>query len=161
MGGVRYVAGLLAWIAIAGLSSGLVGCGTLGSYALEGKVVPGGMGMIGFVDEDDEQLRESGVGQATINVYRDGGKPNQRLVATGRSDRTGWVEISLDAFGAGWMEERWLIEVTRVGYETSGALVELPGKREGKRLLVVLMPGVSLPAEGRREDLWGEYERFK
>ena len=139
----------------------LLGCGD--AYVVRGKVVEADMSSMWFVESADQEFDEPGVSNATISVYRDGGRPNQRLIATGRSDGAGEFAIPLeggDGFGAGWMIERWLIQVTRPGYQTAEALIELPEKRADKRLLVLMAPGYSPPSR-ETESLWDEYERFK
>ncbi|MDY7108317.1 MAG: hypothetical protein SYC29_06735 [Planctomycetota bacterium] len=136
----------------------LSGCGS--PYTLRGKAIDGGYGSIAFVEADDAQLGEPGVAGARIAVYRDGDRPNQALFATGRTDGRGGISIPLEGFGVGWMEEQWLIEVTRQGYETVRSVVTLPSAKRDLRLLITLTPGLSTPGE-KGEDLWEEYKRYR
>jgi len=150
----RLIASLSVSIACAGLG----GCG--GSYVLDGRVVEGDFGSVAFVAGDDEQLLVGKpVSGANISVYRDAGRLNQRLVATGRSDAAGRVSIPIDEFGTGWMEEQWMIEAFRSGYEPVQSTVVLPGKRQQRELLIVLAEGWAMPPQ--KEDLWEEYERYR
>jgi hypothetical protein len=136
----------------------LAGCA--GGYALQGKVVEGDFAGVFFVDGDDEQLDEPGLGGARIEIYRDPDRPNRSLAATGRSDSRGEIDMTLDAFGAGWMDEQWLIEVIKPGFETVQQMVHLPSAGKKRRMLIMLSPGVSIQPEPR-EDLWEEYERYR
>ena len=143
---------ILAWTFL------LTGCG--GGYVITGRVVEGGFGSAQFVKADDAELVEPGLPHASISVYRDANRPNQRLITKGRTNEHGMIEIPINEFGAGWMQETWLIEVVKHGYETVQTVIELPSSGKDMRLLVVLAPGVSVPPK-KAEDLWEEYERFK
>jgi hypothetical protein len=144
---------------LAALAASLVGgCG--GPYVLSGRAVEGGFAMAEFVEAGDEQLSGPGVAQASIKVYRDPTNPNRALIARGRSDSSGDFSMELDAFGAGWMEEHWLIEVVKPGYETIEQFVTLPPNERGRRLLVLMRPGTSIPPRDPNE-LWDEYERYR
>ncbi len=136
----------------------LAGCG--GGYLLQGKAVSGDFASVMFLPADDEMLASTGVGKARLTVYRDAGRPNQSLVATGISDGRGGVSISLDAFGAGWMQEQWLIEVVKPGFETIESIVTLPPAEQGMQMLIIMSPGQSLPPRGL-DTLWDEAERYR
>jgi hypothetical protein len=136
----------------------LNGCGS--PYVLRGKAIDGGYGSITFVSAGDAQLAEPGLADVRIAVYRDAGRLNQALFATGRSNDGGEIGIPLEGFGVGWMEEQWLIEATRPGYETVQSVVTLPSAKRDFRLLITLTPGLSMPGE-KREDLWEEYKRYR
>lgn len=160
-GTARALTVLLAVLMGGGAATGLTGCG--GGYVIRGKVVESDFNAIWFVGEGDETFDEAGIPNATVSVYRDGGKPNQRLISTGRSNAAGEFEVSLegfDSFGAGWMIEQWLVMVERPGYRTSESILELPEKKSGQRLVVFMAPGHSAPSE-QTESLWDEYERYK
>jgi hypothetical protein len=148
---------LLALWTVAGLCM-LGGCGE--PYVLRGKAISGGYGSLLFVGPDDEQLREPGLAAASISIYRDANRLNQALFATGRSDGLGEITIPMKGFGVGWMEEQWLIEVTKPGYETLQSVVTLPPAKHDRRILITLIPGFSVPAK-QAEDLWEEYERYR
>jgi hypothetical protein len=147
---------LVLWT-VAGLCM-LGGCGD--PYVLRGKAISGGYGSVLFVGPDDAQLAELGLAAVSISVYRDANRPNQSLFATGRSDGVGEINIPLKGFGVGWMEEQWLIEVMKPGYETLQSVVTLPPAKHDRRILIMLVPGLSVPPK-QAEDLWGEYERYR
>ena len=147
---------LVLWT-VAGLCM-LGGCGE--PYVLRGKAISGGYGSLLFVGPDDEQLGQPGLAAASISIYRDANRPNQSLFATGRSDGLGEISIPLKGFGVGWMEEQWLVEVTKPGYETLQSVVTLPPAKQDRRILITLTAGISMPPK-RAEDLWEEYERYR
>ena len=147
---------LVLWT-VAGLCM-LGGCGE--PYVLRGKAISGGYGSLLFVGPDDEQLGQPGLAAASISIYRDANRPNQSLFATGRSDGLGEISIPLKGFGVGWMEEQWLVEVTKPGYETLQSVVTLPPAKHDRRILITLIPGLSVPPK-QAEDLWEEYERYR
>ena len=106
------------------------------------------------------QLEKEGVGDVSISVYRDATQLNQRLVATGRSDARGGIAIAIDEFGAGWMQEQWMIQAYRPGYEAIESLVTFPQAKENMRMLVILTEGWSPPPQ-EPEDLWEEYRKYR
>jgi hypothetical protein len=136
----------------------LAGCGS--PYVLRGKAIDAGYGSMTFVAADDVQLGEPGIAGVRVAVYRDANRLNQSLFATGHTDGRGELNIPLEGFGVGWMEEQWLIEVMRQGYETVQSVVTLPSAKRDLRLLITLTPGLSTPGQ-KREDLWDEYERYR
>src|SRR5690554_7412722 len=93
----------LAWFALLG------GCESAG-YTLKGKVISGGFTDIEVVDGDDSRFDGPGVADARILIHRDPGTLKQELIATGRSGSDGTFAIPISAFGAGWMDETWLIQ---------------------------------------------------
>ncbi len=136
----------------------LGGCGS--GYMLQGRAVEGGYGTAMFVSADDDQLNTTPVAFAEVSLYRDAGRLNQALVAKGRSNGRGEISIAVEEFGAGWMEEQWLIQVVKSGYEMVESIVVLPRAKDEKRLLIVLSPGRSLTPPGS-EDLWKEVDKYR
>ena len=147
-------------ILVAAAWLGLSGCG--GPYVLRGRVVDGGFSSVVFVDGEDRQLGEAGTGipSARIAVFRDPRRLNRSLVATGPSDPEGSFAIPLSVFGAGWMDEIWLIQVTCPDFETVESMVRLPTSGADARALIVLRPGVSI-VPPVREDYREQAERFR
>jgi len=136
----------------------LTGCG--GSYVLSGRVVDSDFPSIEFVGRDDDMLvNGDGVPGAQINVYRDPDTLGRELVASGRSARDGTFKIPIPGFGVGWLQEQWLIQVTRGSFESFETLLVMPGKGSKRRTLILLHRGVSSPLG--EEGLWDQYERFK
>lgn len=132
--------------------------GGCASYTLRGKVIEGFDSGIFIVPAEDPRLAETGVRQVNVNIYRDPGSLKQSLIASTSSDPDGAFAVELPAFGAGWMDELWLIETTRRDYRNNSAKVRLPSKRQ--RLLIVVSPGRATPSH-QRDDLWEEYQRYR
>lgn len=133
----------------------LVGCS---GYTLQGRVVEGMSPAMLFVPADDEQLGEPGVPNVRIAVYRDPDRLSRKEVANGYSRVDGRFEIPIGEFGAGWMDEQWMVVAWRENYETvEGRLDLLRSKGE---LLVVLRPGRSI-APAPASDIDQIYERYK
>ncbi len=133
------------------------GCST---YTIKGIVVRGEVSSIEFVEPLDHLLRQSPVKDVRLTVQRDPAKPNRRMVGTDVSDVHGRFVISLDEFGAGWMEEKWLIRATRAGFKTSSAMQHLDSSKKKMLLLVTLEPGISVVPRDD-EDLLEEFRRYK
>jgi len=135
------------------------GCG---GYRIEGVVQRGDYGDLFFVDRAaTERDSAETISGAEIRLHRDAGRPNQRLVATGRSDDNGRVVLALEQFGAGWMEEQWLIQVMRRGYETIERVVTLPPASRKQRLMILLREGRSEAPGSGRPDPMEDFERFR
>jgi hypothetical protein len=133
------------------------GCST---YTIHGTVIAGAVGEMDFVGPNDSRLREPPLANARVSVQRDPEKLSRHLVGTDLSDAHGRFVIPLDEFGAGWMDEQWMVRVTKPGYKTMSAMYKLTSDKKNKRLLVILAPGLSVvPQED--EDLLEQYEQFQ
>lgn len=150
---LRAILAAAAWLSLSG-------CG--GGYVLRGRVVDGGFSSVVFVDREDRQLGAAGTGipLARIAVFRDPGRLDRSLVATGLSDPGGSFAIPLSVFGAGWMDEVWLIQVICPDFETLESMVRLPTSGADARALIVLRPGVSI-VPPVRDDFREQAERFR
>ena len=121
-------------------SLALAGCG----YRLDGKVVDGFSGVaIGRADDPD--ARKSGIGGATIELVREPDTMNRAVAARATSDASGRFTLEVNGFGAGWMEEQWLIRVRRSGFETIETDVQLPREPKDRLALVTMARGKSRP----------------
>lgn len=145
---------VLSRLVLVGLLGGLSGCG---GYVLKGRVVEGAGGDIAFVAPDDLRLSEPGLADARITVERDPGRLSAHVAASGVSDLDGRFAISLDAFGAGWMDERWRIEAIKSGFARTSSLKRLDSATRDMRLLIVLAPGFS----EAKEDLLQQLQRWR
>lgn len=135
----------------------MTGCG---GYTMRGKVIEGFTPGIYTIDASDSRLNSRGVSEVRIVVYRDPGRLSQELVASGVSGPDGSFAIPLDAFGAGWMEETWMIQTSRRGYRNVETIMKLPSNTEKRPLLIVVNEGHAddLP---QQEDLWREAEKYR
>ncbi len=147
---------ILCVCVLAALVTMATGCS--GGYTLSGKVIKGAYTDLEIVSGDDTRFSETGVGEVKILIHRDPLDLNRSLSATGKSHSDGTFEVPIDAFGAGWMDESWLIQVERNGYRSGEMILRLP--TGGKRLLVTMSQGQSTQHEPR-EDLWEQYEKYK
>jgi len=151
---------------VAAIVTAMVGCAVLlsgcGGYQINGIVVRGDFGEATFTESGaiSRDTREPIAG-AEIRLHRDAGRPNQQLVASGRSDESGRIHLRVDQFGAGWMTEQWLIQVIRRGYETVERVVTLPASSRRQDLIVTMREGISQSPGGSRADPLADYERFR
>lgn len=128
-------------------------------YVLHGQAVHGSYSHISVSDGRQDQNAQ-GVGGVRIAVYRDPGRLSQKLIATGTSEPDGTFAIPLPAFGAGWMEEEWMIQATRNGFQSAEGIFPLPLNSRSRPIRVMLSPGTSIPFE-HRDDYLRDLERFQ
>jgi hypothetical protein len=125
------------------LLAALAGSGCV--YKVEGRVIEGDADFVTVVRSNDPRLAGRGIGGARLSFTRDPFKLNRQEVAQGVSDGDGDFSIPIDAFGAGWLEEQWLVRALRSGFGYSESVVAMP--RSGERLLIMLRP--AHPSEHR------------
>jgi hypothetical protein len=118
----------------------LAGCG----YRLDGKVVDG-FGGVSIGRADDAEARKSGIGGATVELVREPDTMNRTVAARATSDSSGRFTLEVNGFGAGWMEEQWLIRVRRSGFETIETDVQLPREPKDRLAIVTMARGKSRP----------------
>ena len=139
---------ILVWLACT------VGCST---YVLRGTVVQGEFAAMTFVNPGDPRLSDSPIINVRISVDRDPDTLGRQMVGTDLTDARGRFMIPLDQFGAGWMDEEWLIRAFKPGYESTDSKMRLD-RYEDQRLLIMMPAGVSVkPSEDWRE----QYEKFR
>lgn len=149
------------WLGALAALLALLAAGGCGGYRLEGKVVEVGWSDVSLVDPNDAALASPKViPGAAVRLIRDPDTPRRALVAQTRSRGDGSVELEVSAFGAGWMEETWLVEVEREGYETVEVTLRLPASGKSKRLLISMRRGRSVPS-ARPADPMADLERFR
>ena len=129
------------------------------AYVLQGRVIEGVSSEMTFVGADDPRLWDTTVGNVRITVHRDPDRLSRRLVATDVSDARGRFVISLQEFGAGWMQEQWLIRASKTGFQTAVSMPRLNQGMKDMRLLIILAPGAS--QDPREEDLIEESRRYR
>jgi hypothetical protein len=129
-------AGALALVAV------LSGCG----YHLAGRVVEGGFDSVDMLPRSQaEDVGGAPVAGAMVELYRDPQTPKRKLVGTARTDDRGEFTLVMQDFGAGWMEERWLVRVRRNGFKGAEQSIELPGSPDGWRMVGTLTRGRAVP----------------
>ena len=134
----------------------LCGCG----YTLRGKVVRGETSAVEIVHEIDPRYKVSGINGAEVIVRRDPKSINPEMVGRDRSGSEGEFTIRIGEFGAGWMEEEWLVQARLTGFQNASALTKFPEKGSKWRLLITLAPGTAAPLDAR-EEIQQDIEKFK
>jgi hypothetical protein len=133
-----------------------VGCGR----TIQTRVVKGEITTVGFVPTASPGLDGPGVSGVRITFTRDPTSPGRKVIAEATTDERGAVAVQLDSFGAGMLEEEWLVEAYAPGYETASQILRLPFDGSGNRLLITLVPGRAVrPA--RPDDYLQDYERYR
>lgn len=142
--------------------------GGCAGYAARGRVVEGDFDFIAVVPENDPRLAGRGIGNARISFTRDPESLGREQVATGLSDPNGDFSVRLDAFGAGWMSEQWLVRAVRSRFGAAEGMLALPGAGSGERLLIVMRRGSAREVEDVEEqweraddDFMGEVDRWR
>jgi hypothetical protein len=133
--------------------------GGCNGYAVRGKVVRGPYSLMTFVEADDARLGDEPIPNVQVIIHRDPGKLSAAVAGRAVSAPDGSFSIALNQFGAGWMEEQWLIEAKRPRFQTAEDIRPLPRAGERMMLLIMLAPGLS--SDRPDEDLMKQYERFR
>jgi hypothetical protein len=136
-----------AAVLIGSLAMALGGCS---ANQITGRVLTGDSSFVQWVDSGSSPGGGQPVGGASIVVTRDPLSPGREVVGNAVSQADGSFTVKLDAFGAGWTDEQWLIVAERRG----AGRAEYVGRLEGGRsLFILLAPGTE---RGRgANDFWG------
>lgn len=148
----RMLIGLMM-IACLGVASG---CG----YSLRGKVVQGPVSGVEIVHETDQRLDGPGLANTEVLVRRDPESLRPHLVGQARTNSAGEFTMRIAEFGAGWMQELWLVQSTLSGHQNAHQLIKLPGKSSRSRLLITLAPGTATPVD-QKGDYMQDFEQFR
>lgn len=144
---------LRAAAALALLMTLLGGC----DYTIRGRVVQSDMSIVQWVPEGSP-LPGAPVQGATVSIVRD---PNGMSPTTAGQTTTGAdgsFALKVDGFGAGWMEEVWLIRASRQRVGVAEAIERLPGSPGGQWLILSLAP---LAPGAKVENMWrGDLNAF-
>lgn len=132
-----------------------------GGYTLRGKVIRGDFNDIQLVHETDPRVHAMAPGllNAEILVKRDPNTLNTKLVGRTRSGSDGNFSLSISEFGAGWMDEQWLVQAVLSGYQNTETVLKLPSSRKW-RLLIIMSPGTSTPSDTSR-DFMEDFQQFR
>ena len=136
----RTPSALASAAALASALACVAGC----SYRLEGRVVEG-HGGASVVRSGDDEARKSGIPGVTVELVRDASTMNRAVASRATSDASGRFELEVDGFGAGWMQEQWLLRARRNGFETVEQEVDLPGDPKGRVMVLGMVRGRSRP----------------
>lgn len=133
---LRSAGSLLPAAVLAACATVCAGC----AYTLEGRALegPGNAEVVATADGDMGGKPVAGV---RVDLIRDHANMNRTQVATAVSGKDGRFKLVVDAFGAGWMEEEWLVRASRSGYQNVETTLRLPGSTGGKLMLVTVARG--------------------
>jgi len=132
-----------------------IGCGP--GYELRGKVIRGDISFIALVDSDDPRLGEPGVAGVELRLQSDPNKLSRETLGETISEGDGSFSIGVDRIGAGLFMYDVGLSADRRGFEHATSQFNLPPS--GKRVLVILRPGVNVRPE--EYDAWSDYEKFR
>ncbi|MFO0827387.1 MAG: hypothetical protein U0572_04485 [Phycisphaerales bacterium] len=133
----------LALASIITVSLPLVGCG----YTLQGYVSSGGTPSVMWMEGAPKAPDGPPVAGASIALVRDPTGMHPETVATAISGPDGSFKMNVTAFGAGWMQEQWLIRSARGKVGKAEWIGSLPGG--GQWVIIVLGAG-----DGPVEQMW-------
>jgi hypothetical protein len=142
---------------------GAMMCAGCNTYTLKGKVVRGDVSSIELVHEMDPRIKPQtagGIPHVEVRVFRDPNTMNKHMSGRERTGNDGNFSINLGDFGAGWMQEQWLVQAALYGFENANYMGSLPSKNSKTRLLITLAPGTFTPSE-ESADYMQDYEQFK
>jgi hypothetical protein len=134
----------------------LPGCG----YTLRGKVVRGETSSIEMVHEIDPRLKAPGIMNAEVMVRRDPKSPHPEMVGRTRTGDEGNFAMNIGQFGAGWMEEQWLVQAGMTGFTNAQQMSKLPPSGGKWQLLITLGPGQAAPLD-QPDQITQEIDRYK
>jgi hypothetical protein len=147
---------LLAILSLLIFAFALPGCG----YTLYGKVLRGDSSAIDLLHDIDQRHKQPGLANVEIVVRRNPKDPNPERVGRTRTDAAGNFSMSIKEFGAGWMEEQWLVQARLPEYQNASAVMKLPARNSKWGLLITLAPGTATPLD-THEEITEDFERFK
>lgn len=113
----------------------LTGCG----YVIEGRVVQGEMASADWSSKGD-LVAGAPVSGATVTIIRDPDRLSRAVVGTALTGADGTFRLAVGGFGAGWMDEEWLIVASarHGGAMWRGAW---PSSASGHALIFAIAPG--------------------
>jgi hypothetical protein len=153
---IRTTQHLLAVISVLLIALALPGCG----YTLKGKVLRGDASNVDLMHDIDQRYKQQGMANVEVVVRRNPKDPNPELIGRTRTDAFGNFSMSIKEFGAGWMEEQWLVQARLAGHQNASAVMKLPAKDSKWGLLITLAPGTETPLD-MHEEIMEDVERFK
>lgn len=127
-----------------------VGCSQ--KNRVEGRVIKSDFPGIQFIHEaggNPDLIEGFGIGGARIEVVRDPRSLGRKVVASAMSGADGSFVLTVDAFGAGWMDEEWLFRCSHPNYPIVEMFGDMPTLGEGSVMEVRFgRPGP--PGSGRQ-----------
>ncbi len=134
------------------------GCGS--GYVIHGKAIRGDYSSVTFVHPDDSRLQEPGVADVRVFLFRDPNSLGRELVGSTSSGERGNFIIPINTFGAGWLDEQWLVHTYLPGSQSAESILTLPKPDMNLKMLITLGRGVAVMPK-MSDDLMQQYEKFK
>jgi hypothetical protein len=134
-------------VAVLAVLAFLPGCG----YTLRGKVVHGEVSSVEMVHEIDPRLKQPGIANVETLVRHDPKDRDSQLVARARTNAAGEFSMPIREYGAGWMQQDWLVQARHAGFHNASSLTKLPAQGGKWRLLITLGPGTATSLETSEE----------
>jgi len=136
----------------------LAGCET---YRMRGHVMRGEVSYIEIVDADDPRLEEPGLSGSRIGAHLDPGRLNRKFLGSTVSDSNGNFALTVDEFGAGFLEYDISVVAYRDNYFGAEQSFRMPSAKQ--RVLIILSPGKDLspPSFESRDSLFNEASRYR
>lgn len=153
---LRTTTQLLAIASVLMIAFALPGCG----YTLTGKVLRGDASGVDLIHDIDQRHKQQGLANVEVVVRRNPKDARPELVGRTRTDAAGNFSMNIKEFGAGWMEEQWLVQARLAGYQNASTVMKLPAKNSKWGLLITLAPGTATPLDAQ-EEIIEDLERFK
>jgi len=147
---------LCALLFMAVMSLGLTGCG----HSIMGKVIKGDANKVELVYQSDPRLRTTGINNVEVTLRRDPNSANKQLAGRKRTEATGDFSMRIDNFGAGWMNEQWLLQTYITGFRSTNELIKLPPNDRRWRLLITVAPGTAEHVDDM-DQIMREVEQFQ
>ncbi len=137
----------------------LTGC-AVEPYVIHGRAVRSDFTTASFVDVDDSRLLGEGLSSVDVYLIRNPTRGDREVVARVQTNDVGEFAMPVNAYGAGWMIEEWMIHTYRPGFQSVESIMTLPKPKETRALLLMLGRGIAeQPALG--DDHLRQYEHFK
>lgn len=137
----------------------LGGCGS-DRDMLHGRVLSAYQSGARFVDAaqlEDGMIRGEAIPGARVELVRDPRSLRREVVANATTDHNGDFSMKVDAFGAGWMSEEWLVRCVHPGYPMVELFESLP-ILDGSKVLLIDMSSSSTSGGGQ---VISEQERMR
>ncbi len=147
---------IVVLVALAG--SLMPGCSS--GYVIQGKAIRGDHSTVTFVHPDDSRLQDPGVADVRVFLFQDPNSLGRELVGSTSSGERGNFIIPINTFGAGWLDEQWLVHTYLPGSQSAESILTLPKQESNLKMLITLGRGVAVMPK-MSDELFQQCEKFK
>lgn len=127
-------------------------------YSMSGRVVEGDFGSISFIAAGASDELEVPIEGATVSLIRDPESLGREEVARATTRADGSFLMPVEAFGAGYLQEQWLVRVRHPQYQIVESFTGLPKEDSGLELLVIMPQGAPVDSN---DNLMEQYDQFR